>query len=339
VSSAFRKSSVRLFCLTVLLLGAGDAAGYWLTRVSPAPVAQPAPPKTGIVMTAVDSHQPAESYSKTGDVRSLPSNPALAEALSDGSRLDYALRLKAVHALPGSALPPDQTAFLRAFVAAPGIPAGLTIRQVRALKNDVLNVLCVQAGEEAATAEMLRALYADETQDDGLRDYALQHLVTLIDRTPAIGWDTHWTALESDNPALAATAMLHLASHLRQSTSAPVNNLPASALSAQPFSPSALQSLSSAALRIAADTTAKDPARTTALQVCGRLKLTAARPLAGEIARSDRVGMPLRIAAVATLGDLGGDETTRTYLTTLTTGPEKRLRVPAESALKRFSIN
>ncbi|HEY9250167.1 MAG TPA: hypothetical protein VIO38_13590 [Rariglobus sp.] len=322
------KKSVILLGLIALLLG--GAAALWHTRATSERSRERERVVSGIVTTPHDSHRPQSSLATDGTERSLPSNPALAEALSHTSRLDYALRLKAVHALQGSALPPDQAAFLRAFVAAPGIPTDLTIRQVRALKNDVLNVLCVQAGEEAATAEMLRALYADETQDAGLRDYALQHLVTLIDRNPAIGWDTHWTAVESDNPALAATAMLHLAAQLRaQSASA---NL-------QPFSPSALQSLSSAALRLAADTTAKDPARTTALQVCGQLKLTAARPLAGEIARSDQAGLPLRIAAVATLGDLGGDETTRAYLTTLTTGPEKRLRIPAQSALKRFSIN
>jgi hypothetical protein len=61
--------------------------------------------------------------------------------------------------------------------------------------------------------------------------------------------------------------------------------------------------------------------------------------MACDIARSDRMGMALRIAAIATLGDLGGDAATRAYLTTLTTGPEKRLRIPAESALKRFLIN
>ena len=93
------------------------------------------------------------------------------------------------------------------------------------------------------------------------------------------------------------------------------------------------------ALKLAADPARPETSRATALQVCARLKLAAARPLAWGVARSDQAGMPFRIAAIATLGDLGGDASTRDYLATLVTGPEPRLRVPAESALKRFSIN
>ena len=62
-------------------------------------------------------------------------------------------------------------------------------------------------------------------------------------------------------------------------------------------------------------------------------------PQARAVAQSARASFPFRIAAVATLGDLGGDEATQAYLQQLTTGPEQRLRVPAASALKRISIN
>lgn len=317
------KNSVIILSLSVLLLG--GAAALWQVRVSRVPAAaRPVPAiKTGIVATAADSHRPQSSLAADGSERALPADPALTDALSATLRLAFTLRLKTVHGLQAATLTDAQAVYLRAFVADPVIPEGLTIQQVRALKNDVLNVLCLYPGGEAATAATLRALYADESQDAGLRDYALQHLVSLSERDPSLGWSAHWSAIDSSNTALAATALLHLS--LRQTQSALT-------------SPERTH-LKAAALRLAADTTANAPARTTAIQVCGQLKLTEARSLAAELARSDQGSMPLRIAAVATLGDLGGDAAIRDYLTTLVNSPEKRLRVPAESALKRFSIN
>lgn len=315
------KKSVIIFGVTALLLG--GASALWHTRAPSEHSRERDQVASGVVATPLDSHRPKPSLAADGTERALPADRSLAEALSATSRLDYALRLKTVHALEGATLTAADADFLRAFVANPAIPEGLTIQQVRALKNDVLNVLCVQPGGEAATAAMLRALHSDETQDGGLRDYALQHLVTLSEREPSLGWSAHWAAIDGTNTALAATALIHLSLRHRQSELAPAERI----------------QLEAAALRLAADIAAKDPSRTTALQVCGQLKLTAARSLAAGLARSNQASMPLRIAAVATLGDLGGDAAACDYLKTLVTGSEKRLRVPAESALKRFSIN
>lgn len=319
------KKTVIISGMTALLLG--GAAALWHTRAPSERGRERQQVAPRIVTTARDSHRPADTYSKRGDTLALLPPPALAEALSHTSRLPYAQRLAAVHAagrtLAERPLTPAQAASLRAFVAAPAIPEGLSIQQVRALKNDVLNVLCVQSGGEATTAAMLRALHADESADPGLRDYALQHLVTLSERQPSLGWSTHWAAIDGADTALAATALIHLSLRDRQGE----------------LTPAERTNLAAAALRLAGDATAKDPARTTAIQVCAQLKLTAARPLAHDLARSDQASMPLRIAAVATLGDLGGDAATHAYLTTLTTGSEKRLRVPAQSALQRLSVN
>ncbi len=362
-NSVPKKPSIRLVCLAAVLVVAG-AAVWWLR--APAGLtsqvsglkSRVSSPSTGIVTTAVDSHRPLVSLSHDGSVRTLPADPALEEALSLTAPLPFARRLDAVHALQAATLSAAQIDFMRAFVADPRLPQGLTIQQLRALKNDVLNVVCVQPGQEAATAAMLRALYADETQDPGMRDYALQFLAGLAERDPSLGWATHWQALDGKNPDLAATALLHLSLRLRSRVSQ-ASPLQVSSFRSQVSSPnpqvSGLKSqvssvapqvsaderrrIVAAALRLASDTAAKDTSRTTALQVCGQLKLTAARPLAYEIARSDKASFPFRIAAVATLGDLGGDAATHDYLAALTAGPEKRLRIPAQSALKRFTIN
>jgi hypothetical protein len=315
------KKSLIVLSLSALLLG--GAAALWLAHAPSERSRERQQVASGIVTTTHDSHRPQPSLAADGSERALPADPVLTDALSATSRLAFAIRLKTVHGLQAATLTEAQSAYLRAFVADPVIPEGLNIQQVRALKNDVLNVLCLYPGGEAATAATLRALYADESQDAGLRDYALQHLVSLSDRDPSLGWSAHWAAIDSSNTALAATALLHLS--LRQTQSA--------------FTSAERTHLETAALRLAADTTAQSPARTTAIQVCGQLKLTEARSLAAELARSDQASLPLRIAAIATLGDLGGDSATRDYLLALTTGREKRLRVPAESALKRFSIN
>lgn len=279
-------------------------------------------PAKGVVTTAINSHQPLDTLSPTGEVRPLPADPALEAVLSPTSRLDYRVRLQAINQL-GEGLSPQQIEILGAFVRDSRLPEGLTPAQLRALKNDVLNLLALQAGGEAALAGLLRQVYADTAQDSALRDYALQHLAPLVEKNPGLGWSPHWNAVAGPDAALAATAMLHLtlADRAGQLTTAEHDTLTA------------------AALKLAADPAQPETSRATALQVCGQLKRIEARAMAYDIARSDRTSMPLRIAAVATLGDLGGDAATRAYLTTLTTGPEKRLRVPAESALKRFSIN
>src|SRR5690606_17936493 len=131
-------------------------------------------PATGVRTTATDSHRPLETYSKTGDTRALPENPSLEEALSHTTRLSFTQRLKAVHAfgrnLATTPLTEAQADFLRAFIADRRAPENLTIHQVRALKNDLLNILCVHPGGEAATAVVLRDLHADKEADPGLRD-------------------------------------------------------------------------------------------------------------------------------------------------------------------------
>ena len=46
-----------------------------------------------------------------------------------------------------------------------------------------------------------------------------------------------------------------------------------------------------------------------------------------------------RIAAIATLGDLGGDAATRDTLQKLTTASDTRLHLPATAALARYRLS
>src|SRR5690606_5101599 len=139
-----RFTGPRLLAAAALLLLCGAGLTWWMqTRESSAPLRAtrdtlPAtPPKTGIVTTAIDSHAPIETQAPDGTARVRPADPALEEALSLTSGLPYAVRLKTVHALQGRHLTEAQAGFLRSFVADPALPEGITIYQIRALKNDI----------------------------------------------------------------------------------------------------------------------------------------------------------------------------------------------------------
>jgi len=301
-----------------LVLASG---GYWLARhAREGGAAATLRSRDGIMTVAANTHKILPSTAPDGTPRVAPALPSLEQAIALESRLGFDLRLEVVHSLTAGGLAQKQADELLAFVAEKRLPAGLTISQVRALKNDILNVLVLRPASAQALAAVLRAIHDDPTQDPGMRDYALQTLAEIAD---VAGAESQWRAVQGQDPALAATAMLQLLSFSRS------GHLPAKDK----------DRLAQAAAKLAADASLPETSRATALQVCGQLKVLAARPLAYEIARSDKASFSFRIAAVATLGDLGGDAQTQAYLQQLAAGPEKRLRVPAISALKRFSIN
>lgn len=315
----------RRLCTALLLLVGACAAWWAIGAFKPSSrIVKPAPLKTGVVTTAIDAHRSEGSYTQQGDPKHLPSKARTEDTLQTPG-LSYVRRMQALRALKGSILEAHEADALRSFVADPMLPDGMTWTQLRALKNNVLNLLDRQPGEAAALANavMLREVLSDEQQDGAVRDYALQHLALLAERESAVGWSTHWHLIESDETALAATGLIHLALQHRDGV-----------LTAEESA-----RLSAVALRLASDPNAKDPARTTALQVCSQLKIAGARQVAEEIARSTSVGLIVRIAAVAALGDMEPDPTIRSYLAELANGPEKRLRVPAQVALQKLSIN
>jgi HEAT repeat protein len=90
-----------------------------------------------------------------------------------------------------------------------------------------------------------------------------------------------------------------------------------------------------AALQLAQDEQCGELARITAVQVCGRMGVKEVAPLALQLAQT-AASVPLRIAAVATLGDVGG-AAARGYLEELARGEDERLRVAAASALQRLN--
>lgn len=215
---------------------------------------------------------------------------------------------------------------LRAFVREVDPLPALRATEVQALKNDILNRLIAGDPDRRALGALLLEVHRDPEQDPVMRDYALQHYASLRQTDPDITDDrAHWEAAAGPDPALAATAMLHLVVLDRRDF---------------PLDHSRRGELGALAHALAADSAAPAPPRATALQVCARLGYAPALPTASSIARESRNPFPLRISAVAALGDLGrGDASTAAYLHSLADGSETRLRVPAQSALERLQAS
>ncbi len=316
----------RALLIGALAITMGGVVALICFRSEPAITAAPevSSPKGGRIVSpvAIPAHRALVGQSLDGRDRPAPASPSLAVVLAGDSSLSYAQRLAVIHALPAEFTAEDHATLLLV-VSEPRSVPGLSPTQSRAFKNDILNALGRQtsAARLEEIADILRSMAVDPAQEPAMRDYALQHLASL---GPTVDDGAiHLAAITGSEPALAATALLHLLARER------TGDLTADVRS----------HVAAAALRLAADPQVPETSRATALQACARLKLAESRPLAFELARSGDASLPLRIAAVAALGDLGGDVATRDYLAALVTGSEKRLRVPAQSALKRFSIN
>ena len=91
-----------------------------------------------------------------------------------------------------------------------------------------------------------------------------------------------------------------------------------------------------AAQALAADPAATPGVRGTALQVCALVQADAALPLAQELARSGTAGVPLRMAAIATVGDLGNRRDVA-FLETLLSSTDRRLHTAAAAAIDRIN--
>ena len=192
--------------------------------------------------------------------------------------------------------------------------------RVPALKNEMLNALRAQKEPPPGLARLLMDIYRDREQDPVMRDYALQHMTLFYSKAAlddkARMQQVFWQGLGEKDGSIAGTALLSL-NFLSQNTPA---------FDKEKFKHEALS--------LAKDENAGEMARITALQVCGRNGIYDALPLARKLAKKSP-SVPLRISAIAALGDLGGPES-RPFLKGLAEGPDERLKPAAQSALKRM---
>lgn len=284
--------------------GATGSSGTNALTALPTP---PAPPRTGV--TAVPAVAPLRPTAETA----VP--PSLRGIVGLDPRLDFHGRLAAIHAL-GRDLSPAEVQCLGDFLQGqfdPPDPRGTTV-----LKNDLMDKLLEQRQPPPALVPLLIGLFRDPRQDIVLRDYAVQHLVSWAQEVgpqPAIE-PVLWEALAETQSSLAGTALLGL-----------------HRLAAQDQTMDRAR-LAAAALRLAGDPKVGELARITALRVCGEVNVGEALPLALALAEK-APSVPLRIAALASLGELGGPSEVP-FLQTVTNRHEPRLLPAAQSALRRL---
>lgn len=286
---------------------ASRASSHEAVKLAPPRTAQdPASPRRDAAMLAVH-HAPA-----------LERLQYLLGTKGDGS---YATRFEALRLL-GRDLKPDELEALYAFVEKTPAPK-LKPAEEAALKNDILNLLRNQATPPAGLADLLLKMQADPAQPQVMRDYALQHLSECYGETSGHVEKKRieaafWEAAGQTKGSIPGTSMLAL---YRFAGSNP--GIDRARLGQQ-------------ALDAAGNGACDATVRTTALQVCSLLGVSQAGETAMELVRADGTPAPLKISALAALGDLGGPEAA-TALKQVAEGNDERLKVPARAALERIT--
>ena len=269
------------------------------------------------------------------------------------SNLGFAERVKAVRAIRTELTGPEVDAFSR-YLRTPTPQSGQDPDGEHWLRNVMLDTLVQQAEVPRGLADLLVAVYQNPAQDEVMRDYAVQHMVPAYELVSAPEQanlqKALWQAVGETDTSIAGTALLALLdvvggsgsvltdSGLRRAEVATATQAGADATlrgSAQaPRVPPVDEvRLAQTALNLATDGRCGELARITAVQVCGRLGVDQALPIVEQLAQT-APSMPLRIAATAALGDIGGTEAVQ-LLQWLAESPEPRQALAAQSALLR----
>jgi hypothetical protein len=231
----------------------------------------------------------------------------------------FAERVKMVRALNADLKPNEVQAFY-AYLLAPAQSSTGERQGENWLRNVILDKLVEQSNPSADLPAVLVSIYQNQEQDIVMRDYAVQHMNPAYPRAneeekTALS-RALWQATEETDSSIAGTALLALNDLARNH---PEFNR---------------DQIAQTALKLAGDEHCGELARITAVQLCGQKQVTQAATLVLQLAQSAS-SMPLRIAAIAALGDLG-DQDAETFLQGIAAGGEDRLKPAAQTALKRL---
>lgn len=188
------------------------------------------------------------------------------------------------------------------------------------LKNEILNLLRNQPARPSNLTRCLIETTSDRTQYIVTRDYCLQHLSSSFSSVPQRDKDeiraVFWSAIAEKGTSMPGTALIALFRNL------------------DPKSLAERQKLQSTASEIVADPSYGNLARITAFQICGETKVSKVAAVARQLSRDSR-NLPLRVSAIAYLGQVGGPKD-RSLLKSILLGPDATVKPAARTALTKL---
>lgn len=243
----------------------------------------------------------------------------LAMVIGKGVSVDFHNRLAAIGKLSPRLSVEERRAlytYLQEFTEDKSLRPG----QSHALKNDTLNVLREQEEPPHELTQVLAALSRDRSQPFVIRDYALQHLAAWHAKAddiqrPQIIQELREAAGQTDQ-SFAGTALIGLHRIRRDNPEL------------------AMPPLTDQIRLLIQDDAANLLTRITAVQLAGEENSATLRDSLKRIAVDEAQPPTLRIAALGSLGRLGGDDTAGS-LTRVANGKDIRLALAARSALAK----
>jgi hypothetical protein len=330
--------------LTLLAIVAAGVFLFNRPSREPAPATDPAVKPQAAASFDVGRPGPAApavgAASRPGPVTVRPAVPLDAEGISPTLRTligltpdaaDYEKRQVALRSLTRR-LTPGEIAILLTFLETHfGDYQGLRAILLNAIKNDILDVLIRQDQPVTNLGSRLVAMFRDPAQDDTWHDYCIQYLIPYYSATwvppapgvlpaPVIDQQRQeiatacWDAAAQSNKGIAGTALIGLETLSRQ------------------YPEFDRERVGRLATVLADDEQTCEATRISALRLCGMLKRAEALVPARIVAQTGR-SIPLRMAAIATLGDLGEQQDLE-YLQAVAAVESPRLKPIIEAAVR-----
>ncbi|MFZ4396838.1 MAG: hypothetical protein ACOYOU_14580 [Kiritimatiellia bacterium] len=249
----------------------------------------------------------------------------------DNTKKDYKSRVKALRELTRDLPENDKLALLRFLDAKSGAQKDMRPLEFNGLKNDVLDVLLRQNQVPSGIAKQLVSMYRDAAHDDVWRDYCVQYMSACYEATKPTGVASnapdmtrkeietaYWDAAKETDKTIAGTSLLALEQLSRT------------------YPEFDRAKVSNAALEAVANDRCAEAPRITALRICALTGAKDVLPSARILAQTGET-IPLRMAAVATVGDLGSQADVE-LLKSMAADSEKRISNIASSAVTRLTL-
>jgi hypothetical protein len=316
----------RKIAIIASLLGLAIAAGLWFwNRPAPAVAVIPAAPPVAATLSvaAPSSRQQKNTIQSPASPVLRPPPPTQSPLVSKLLSPDSAVRIATLRAFTRH-LSTNDVATLVAFLENhPGDYAGLRPIEYNAIRNDVLNVLQKQDKPVAGLGARVAAMSLDRAHDDIWRDYCIQFLADFYEAAPAVTspdserdriTTAYWDAAAQAGKSFAGTALIGL-----------------EALS-QKCPELDREKVGLVAVALAGDENTCEASRITALRLCGKMKRAEALEPARIVAQTG-ITISLRMAAIATIGDLGELQDLE-YLQGTSAHESPRLKPVLEAAVK-----